>query len=353
MGNLQAVPAIGEVATVVEGAGKTAAAGCCTIVGNTKAASELLDSAGHAFVNYSEVNCIAANVRMVVAKLKKDNRKVSRLYKKQAEAWDGLINSTPLVGHAKGIIHFIMGDHKKGEECMISASRTTAVIGAIAFTKWAGAVVCGAAAVGAGVMADGATTGIYSLVKREYQPAGLIAAVTNAVESGGNAVDVFNCVAIPAGDFVAGAIGGRAAKGVKRSLGAAAAVEEANHRGGVARNGRKGRKGLRRGGGKLAKVKAATRKGAKTVGKMAKCVGEGACIGAGVVGGGVGFIVVAPLAIVRLRKKVKTKAKTLKMLLARVILMVKMAALVLVIAVIAYKYRSIDLTRFLRISGKI
>lgn len=42
MGNVQAIPVIGEIATVAEGAGKTIAAGACAVVGQTGAASELI-----------------------------------------------------------------------------------------------------------------------------------------------------------------------------------------------------------------------------------------------------------------------------------------------------------------------
>ena len=44
-------------------------------------------------------------------------------------AMSDLADGIPVVGHAKGGIHYICGDEEGGEKAMISATRTTVVAG--------------------------------------------------------------------------------------------------------------------------------------------------------------------------------------------------------------------------------
>ncbi|KAJ3286512.1 hypothetical protein HDU79_006429 [Rhizoclosmatium sp. JEL0117] len=103
-----------------------------------------------------------------------------------------------------------MGDTAKGDAAMKAASRSTVVLAATVATGGAGAIACGAAAVGSGVAMDGITTGIDSAVHKEYRPAGIIEASTRAHQTG-DANDIFSAVAIPVGDFASGAMYAKAA----------------------------------------------------------------------------------------------------------------------------------------------
>jgi hypothetical protein len=65
----------------------------------------------------------------------------------------GVVNSVPIVGHIKGIVHYACGDTERGDAAVWSATRTTVVLGAGvagAFAGPAGAVAAAAAA-GAGM----------------------------------------------------------------------------------------------------------------------------------------------------------------------------------------------------------
>ncbi|CAD7957258.1 unnamed protein product [Amoebophrya sp. A120] len=78
------------------------------------------------------------------------------------------VSSVPLVGHIKGIVHFVEGDDELGTQCMHSATRPILVIGAAAAT----AVTCGGAllpAAGAAVMGGVVNDGVFSAVDSAVQ----------------------------------------------------------------------------------------------------------------------------------------------------------------------------------------
>jgi hypothetical protein len=116
-----------DESSVTEGAGKAIAAGACAVVGETEAADELIHGAGQAFVNYTEVGAIAANINMAVAAASGDDDKVKRLQERQEEAWTDLAENTPVIGHGVGIAYYIAGDKEGGDRCMIGATRSAVV----------------------------------------------------------------------------------------------------------------------------------------------------------------------------------------------------------------------------------
>nr|CAH0101299.1 unnamed protein product [Daphnia galeata] len=63
-----------------------------------------------------------------------------------------LLNSIPVVGHVKGLIHYVCNDEEGGDRAMLSATRTVAVVGAVTAGALAGPV---------GAIAAGATAGAY------------------------------------------------------------------------------------------------------------------------------------------------------------------------------------------------
>ena len=46
-----------------------------------------------------------------------------------AQFWEGAADSTPVLGHIKGSIHYALGEEEKGRNCMIGASRLVAAVG--------------------------------------------------------------------------------------------------------------------------------------------------------------------------------------------------------------------------------
>ncbi|CAK4615305.1 hypothetical protein LEN26_001659 [Aphanomyces euteiches] len=199
MGNAQAIPIVGEVVTCAEALGKTVAAGACAIAGDSKGADKLIKSAGQSFENYADLNPIGANTRVAIAAASNDDREVQRLCKRQEDAWIGIVDSTPVVGHVKGVVHLALGDNERAEACLIGATRSAVVVAASVATAGAGAVACGTATMLAGTGTDAVTTGINSASKGEFVPVGMIAACDRAAKTG-DVIDVFECVAIPVGD---------------------------------------------------------------------------------------------------------------------------------------------------------
>ena len=66
--------------------------------------------------------------------------------------WGDLLDSLPVVGHVKGVIHYACNDNEAGHRAMLSASRTSAVLGAATAGALAGPV---------GAIAAGAAAGAY------------------------------------------------------------------------------------------------------------------------------------------------------------------------------------------------
>lgn len=49
---------------------------------------------------------------------------------KTVRAMEGVLDATPVIGHVKGIVHGIRGDHEAAERAFTAATRTSAVVGA-------------------------------------------------------------------------------------------------------------------------------------------------------------------------------------------------------------------------------
>lgn len=206
-GNMKSMLLIGEAATLVEAGGKTLAAGACAATGNTDAAKRLISSAGQTFIDYGESNCITGNLVLLTAHCKGEEERVKYLCKRQGDAWTGLAENTPVVGHAIGIGRYAAGDRAGGDRCMLGATRS-AVVGAVTLaTAGAGALVCGAATVAGGAVFDGVATGCNSAAKGAWAPTGHWAVVAKAADTG-DAVDIFNACASYGVEFGGAALTG-------------------------------------------------------------------------------------------------------------------------------------------------
>ncbi|EGG25176.1 hypothetical protein DFA_03424 [Cavenderia fasciculata] len=108
---------------------------------------------------------------------------------------EGIANYTPAIGHIKGLYHYGKGQIEKGNEAMLSSTRTSAVIG---FGMMGGAYI----GVVGGLMYDGTVTGISSANAKKYTPYGLIEPLTKIyTEKGGvdNFVEAGTGIAMDAG----------------------------------------------------------------------------------------------------------------------------------------------------------
>ena len=97
--------------------------------------------------------------------------------KATASTLNDAVDGIPVVGHAKGAIHYLVGDESGGEKAMKSASRTVGVIagGAGGFVV-GGPVGAVAGGIAGGAAADGIISGADSAVHKEWRPYGQIAA---------------------------------------------------------------------------------------------------------------------------------------------------------------------------------
>lgn len=118
-------------------------------------------------------------------------------------------DGVPVVGHLKGAIHYACGDQEGCDRAMLSATRTSSVMGAGALGFLAGGPVGAVAAgVAGGAAFDTTKTVVDSVVHDEYRPSGYYAAIGNIVDNP-NPGDIFDTCFIPVGDGLAGYSGGR------------------------------------------------------------------------------------------------------------------------------------------------
>ncbi len=96
---------------------------------------------------------------------------------------DAVLNGVPVVGHAKGVIHGICGDEEGAKRALLSANRTTGVIGGALAGSLAGPAGAVAGGIAGGTAMDGVQTGVASAVEGKYCPQGQVAAITQVVKA--------------------------------------------------------------------------------------------------------------------------------------------------------------------------
>ena len=217
MGNAKSLPVVGEVVTTVESGIKITAAGACALVGENKAADELAEGAGKAWVEYSEKNFIVGTGRAIYHQLDGNGAEADRVITSTYRALGSTIDAVPGLGHVKGVGHYIVGDKEGGHQSMIAASRSTAVLGAGLVTGGlgAGAVVGGFVGVGGGVAYDGVHS---ALDKEENHGVWNIAKDAEKCKTGNDIVDFeLGFVSSIVGDFLAGSASAEAGKNLMKA----------------------------------------------------------------------------------------------------------------------------------------
>eukprot|EP00198_Chlamydomonas_reinhardtii_P008776 XP_001698113.1 predicted protein [Chlamydomonas reinhardtii] len=120
---------------------------------------------------------------------------VPGLWEKVWASHGELCNSLPLVGHAKAIAFYAAGRSSEGDACMRAATRSLVVLAAAVTAGYLGAMA-------AGIATDCVTTAIDSACKRRFEPSGLLGAINSAVQSGGDALAVADCLLAVAADLI-------------------------------------------------------------------------------------------------------------------------------------------------------
>ena len=221
MGNTKSLPVVGEVVTVAESGVKIAAAGIVAPF-DQKEAAKLAKGAGDAWVEYSEKNIIAGPINSGIRYVAGDEEGAERVIKSTSKAFESVVDSTPVVGHVKGVVHLIDGDIDHAEQCLIGSTRATVVLGAGLATGGlgAGVVAGGFAGVGSGVAYDGLYSAVDSGVCNERRTHGIwnIDQDFKACKDANDIADVELSIAGSlVGDFMAGSSAAEAGRSLRKA----------------------------------------------------------------------------------------------------------------------------------------
>lgn len=97
---------------------------------------------------------------------------------------NGLVNAIPVIGHAKGGVHYLCGDRNGGDEAMKSSSRTIGVVGGGLLGALAGPAGVVGGAMAGGQLVDGAATAVEYAIHGEYRPNGPGGALVEGIRKG-------------------------------------------------------------------------------------------------------------------------------------------------------------------------
>ncbi|XP_043270760.1 uncharacterized protein [Venturia canescens] len=170
-----------------------------------QAATGDIDGALKTAENFGRECPVVSQVTSVIQLAAGDAEGALETQKKCLGTVNNVANGIPIVGHAKGLVHHAVGDHEGGNQALNAASRSTVVIGVGAV---AAVTTGGIAAIPAGIAAGISYDVTATAVTGEEQ--GYIAAIKNVAENP-SAGAVFDAVAIPVGDGLAGYSGGQMA----------------------------------------------------------------------------------------------------------------------------------------------
>ncbi|CAF0781164.1 unnamed protein product [Adineta steineri] len=123
-------------------------AGVAKVCGDDETAKECWDGANNSLNALPIVGHAKGVGHYVIGDIKGGNRAM----KHATSTSMGMMNSMPVVGHAKGLVHYALNDKEGGNRAMLAATRTTTVMGAGA----GGFLVGGPAGAVAGGMVAGA-----------------------------------------------------------------------------------------------------------------------------------------------------------------------------------------------------
>ncbi|KAI9550557.1 hypothetical protein GHT06_005059 [Daphnia sinensis] len=123
-----------------------------------------------------------------------------------------MADGIPVVGHAKGVVHYVCGDVDGGNKAMKAATRTTAVMGAGA----GGFLIAGPAGAVAGAVGVGANWDVIDAAVTDGEE---INGIAEIIDNPKNVDAYFNAVLRTVCDGMAGYNGGKIAKDVVRRVG--------------------------------------------------------------------------------------------------------------------------------------
>lgn len=201
MGNTNTIPVVSQVKSTIQ-----------LVTGDAKGAAETQEKFFHEAIGVSQITAVAYAIS---GNEKKAEETLERGLTTLSNTADGI----PVVGHAKGLVHYAMGDDEKGDRAMMASTRTAAVVGGGAGGFLLGGPV---GAVAAGVASGNAFDITHSVATDT--PQGYYAAAEEFMKnpSAGALIDV---VLVPVGDGIAGYQGGQLAKSIKSAANSSKAAD--------------------------------------------------------------------------------------------------------------------------------
>lgn len=166
MGAVKSLPILGEAVTTLDAGGKLIIAAAVAPF-SSETAVRFVVAAKDSCVDYTERSMITATT-ISLAHLAVGNKEAAdKAMSKVLTSWSELVDDLPLAGHAKGLVHYAIGDREMGYRSMQSANRGSMVLCAALLTLGAAPLVAAGTAIASGLAFDGYITAIDSAVHQE------------------------------------------------------------------------------------------------------------------------------------------------------------------------------------------
>jgi hypothetical protein len=139
-----------------------------------------------------------------------------------------ILNGTPVIGHAKAMAHYVMGDSQSGNQALKAATRTMGILtgGSVGMTV-AGPTGAFAGGIAGGAAIDALSTKIESAIANEYRPNGVIYFKERIEKGDVSAAEIFDAACGIAMDGLAGYVVGKSKAASKPPVQAKQIVPEA------------------------------------------------------------------------------------------------------------------------------
>ena len=124
-----------------------------------------------------------------------------------------ILNGTPVIGHAKAMAHYAMGDSQSGNQALKAATRTMGVLsGGSVGMAIAGPAGAFAGGIAGGASVDALSTKVESALANEYRPNGVFYLKDKLEKGEVSASEFFDATTGLAMDGLAGYVAGKASQ---------------------------------------------------------------------------------------------------------------------------------------------
>jgi hypothetical protein len=99
--------------------------------------------------NFSKQCIIVSQIRSMVERAQGDEEAANNTNEEFCKSTDGLLRKTPIVGHARGCLAYLLGDTKTGDATMVEATKTTVGAAMVVFVCHGGFLITSGCFIGA------------------------------------------------------------------------------------------------------------------------------------------------------------------------------------------------------------